>query len=54
MLKFLRPSVTIVALAAIASHALAGGYQIEEKNARGLGRSYAGAAAGWGLDGTAK
>jgi len=42
MQNHIRNSVVLAALAAIAPQALAGGYQIKEKNARGLGRAYAG------------
>ena len=45
MQKILRISLALAAFATIAPKVLAGGYQIEEKNARGLGRGYAGAAA---------
>jgi len=41
----MRTSAILAALAVIAPQALAGGYQISEKNARGLGRAYAGEAA---------
>jgi long-chain fatty acid transport protein len=45
MQNHMRNCAIIAALAAIAPQALAGGYQIVEKNARGLGRAYAGEAA---------
>ncbi|HYX36979.1 MAG TPA: outer membrane protein transport protein [Oligoflexus sp.] len=45
MHNHIRNSAILAALAAIAPQALAGGYQIVEKNARGLGRAYAGEAA---------
>ncbi len=45
MQNHMRNSAIVAALAAIAPQALAGGYQIVEKNARGLGRAYAGEAA---------
>jgi long-chain fatty acid transport protein len=41
----MRNSAIVAALAAIAPQASAGGYQLMEKNARGLGRAYAGEAA---------
>lgn len=41
----IRNSAILAALAAVAPQALAGGYQIVEKNARGLGRAYAGESA---------
>ncbi len=52
MQNITRNSAILAALAAIAPQALAGGYQIVEKNARGLGRAYAGEAAA-GEDATA-
>jgi long-chain fatty acid transport protein len=45
MQNTMRNSAILAALAAIAPQAMAGGYQLMEKNARGLGRAYAGEAA---------
>ncbi|WP_141733124.1 OmpP1/FadL family transporter [Oligoflexus tunisiensis] len=42
---YIRNSAVLAALAALAPEALAGGYQVMEKNARGLGRAYAGESA---------
>ena len=52
MQAHIRNTMIFAALAAMAPRALAGGYQVVEKNARGLGRAYAGEAAA-GEDATA-
>jgi hypothetical protein len=43
--SYIQNSAILAALAAVAPQALAGGYQVLEKNARGLGRAYAGESA---------